>query len=561
MKAINNITKTLIGGLICFLIGLSSCNFLEFDQSVGYKSQKEVYETFASAERSLTHVYSFLENDFGSIGGAMRDCATDDAHYVWSNGIVHVYNDGRWSPINTIDVAWNEYYTAIRAANQFIKSMTETDFSKFQWNADYETWAEQSKYWMYEAQFLRSLYLFELARRYGDIPLATDIYTVDNVNQLAKSKFADVISYIVDQCDIIADKLPLNYATVPGKQTGRVTQGAVLALKARALLYAASPLYSTYDQSKWSAAAKAARAVIELGNYSLVNEENINNLNSKELILECRMAPSCDFEKKNYPISFDKGNTGTCPTQNLVDAFQTINGFDVALTENGWESNDPQFDTKFPYAKRDKRFYNTVLYDGGMFKGKEMACYEGGSEGQPIIGASQTGYYLKKYIIESVDLAPVEKPMNHYWVLFRYAEMVLNYAEAMNQAYGADYFEADDRLMLSATKAINMVRARVNMPDIPAGLDKTAFQKVLVREKRVEFAFENQRFWDVRRWKIGQSTQCEIAGVKILKTGDGKRYERVLVETRQWDDKKYLYPFPMSELYKNTNLYPQNTGW
>lgn len=207
MKVENNLMsrcilrgKMSVGGLLLLTgMGLSSCNFLDFDQSIGFDSQEEVYEVFSRAEQSLTQVYTYLEHDFGSIGGAMRDCATDDAHYVWSNGEVHTFTNGRWSATNTIDAEWNNYYTGIRAANLFIKSMEENDFSKYKWNNDYDTWMEKSQYWIYEARFLRSLYLFELAKRYGDIPLATGIYTVEDVNLLPKSKFADVIAYIAQE--------------------------------------------------------------------------------------------------------------------------------------------------------------------------------------------------------------------------------------------------------------------------------------------------------------------------------------------------------------------------
>lgn len=552
--------KSLSSVLIFFVVGFSSCNYLNFDQSIGFDSQAEVYEVFSRAEQSLTQVYTYLEHDFGSIDGAMRDCATDDAHYVWTNGDIHTYNNGRWSSTNTIDAVWSNYYSGIRTANQFIKSMEETDFSKYKWNSDYQTWADKSKYWVSEARFLRSLYLFELAKRYGDIPLATGIYTVEDVNLLTKKSFADVIGFIAQECNDVASILPDSYNNVSGKQTGRITKGAALALRARALLYVASPLYSADDRQKWITAAKAAKDVMDLGDlYQLVDEETVNNLASKELILERRMASSCEFEKRNFPISFDKGNTGTCPSQNLVDAFQTKNGYDVTLTENGWQSSDPTFDPKNPYANRDKRFYKTVLYDGANFKGKVLGCYEGGAEGQPVVGASKTGYYLKKYIMETVDLSPNEKPAIHTWVLFRYAEVLLNYAEAMNKAYGPQAVEGS--FEMTALAALNKVRTRYGMPQITGISDKKEFQAKLEQEKRVEFAFENQRFWDLRRWMKGSEISKGIDGVKIVYEDGSKIYTRVKVENRTWVDKMYLYPIPMNELIKNNNLYPQNGGW
>lgn len=431
--------EVILGFLFLSLIGLSSCNYLDFDQSTGYDSQAEVFEQFERAENSLNQVYTYLEHDFGSIDGGMRDCAIDDAHYVWSNSEVHTFNNGNWSAIHTVDDDWSSNYQGIRAANLFIESMEQADFERYKWNSDYQTWVEKSQYWVSEARFLRSLFLFELARRYGDIPMPVDkLYTVDDVNTLGKTSFQDVMAYIVKECKEVAEVLPNSYNDVAGKQTGRITKGAALALRSRALLYAASPLYSEDNRQKWIDAAKAAKDIMDLNIYQLVNEEVVNNLSSKELILERRMASSCDFEKKNFPISFDKGNTGTCPSQNLVDAFQTKNGYDVTLTENGFESDDPDFDSQKPYTDRDPRFYKTVLYDGAIFKNVQLDCSEGGSEGLPTVGASETGYYLKKYVMESVDLSPVEKPAIHCWVLFRYAEVLLNYAEAMNNAYGPE---------------------------------------------------------------------------------------------------------------------------
>ena len=189
-----------------------------------------------------------------------------------------------------------------------------------------------------------------------------------------------------------------------------------------------------------------------------------------------------------------------------------------------------------------------------------MACYNGGSEGAPTVGASQTGYYLKKYVMEDVSLSPTEQSKIHTWVLFRYAEIVLNYAEATNKVLGPDGTDAE--LGVSARTALNQIRTRALMPAIPASVtSKEAFQEALMREKRVEFALEGHRFWDVRRWKVANLTQEKIYGVNIVLDGDTKTYTRVEIEDRTWNDKKYLFPIPARELYNNSNLYPQNPGW
>lgn len=562
MKKHFSILKKLpvVGAMIFISAGFVSCNYLDFDESSGYETPESLFDVFNRAETFLTNVYSYLPSDLGSFNGAMQDCATDDAQYVWTDNNIHTFNNGRWSQSYTIDDNWKHYYEGIRAANQFIKIIKEIDYSKYKWDNDYESVIQKVDVKVAEARALRAFFLFELAKRYKDIPLAIDIYTPETANTITKSSFADVIDYISTECLEASKKLLANYETDAKGETGRITKGASLALRARALLYAASPLYAGTDGDnldKWKAAAAAAKNVMDLNLYSLVKEKNINNLASKELIYERRVPLSCNFEKFNFPISFDKGKTGNCPSQNLVDAFQTKKGFDVVLTENGFESDDPDFKKEKPFENRDPRFYSTILYDGATFKGKILNCAEGGDEGYTVNGASKTGYYLKKYVEEDVELSPVEKPVYHYWVLFRYAEVLLNYAEAMNMAYGAD--AKPEGYTMSATDALNKVRERADMPQIETGLDKDEFQEKVERERRVELAFEGHRFWDVRRWK--KAGDVSLKGVRIVNAGGKKTYKPVVLENSKWEDKMYLYPIPVRELYINKNLYPQNEGW
>lgn len=551
---------------------LSSCNYLEFDQSSAYDTAEEAYATIERTEQHLTQAYTYLDTDFGSINGATRDCATDDAYYVWSSSTVHEMNDNRWSSLNTIDSKWSNLYQGIRTANQFIVNFQNTDFSAYEHNTDYPTWVEYMQYWEAEARFLRSYFIFELAKRYGDIINPKDsVYEISEVNDLTKSSFDEIVEYIAEECSEIAEQLPLSRS---GALTGRITKGAALALKARALLYAASPLHTEDDSAKWVRAAEAAAEVIDLGQYSLVSEESVNNANSVELILERRTATSYAFESLNFPNSFENGGTGVCPTQELVDAFETTSGHTVTLEQatdgsGTWEwktdASSDDFNPQLPYTKRDSRFYKTILYDGVSFKGVEIETESGGLNDPAIYGASPTGYYLKKYIIEDVSISAPTSSQIHTWVLFRYAEMVLAYAEAMNEAYGPTGCSEDDPDAMTALEAINLVRVRASQPahdELDASSEET-FRTLLQREKRVEFALEGHRFWDVRRWMIGESTQSEISGVNIVEdeTISYRTFERVVVQQRSWAEKKNLYPIPIDEIYKNSNLNPQNTGW
>lgn len=544
--------KYLLSTLLAFGVSLSSCDYLDYTESSGY-NKEDMFVYFERAKGMLTTVYSYLPADFGNFGGATRAAATDEAEYAWSTSNIIRYNNGSWSPILTIDDVWGNYYYAIRTANMFLENH-QKDFTNIEWNDDYELLMKQYQYYPYEARFLRAFYYFELVKRYKNVPLITTCLELEEANKVEPAGFEKVIGFIVNECDEIAGKLPASYKDMPGAETGRITQGAVMALKSRALLYAASPLYAgTSDREKWVKAAGAAKALIDKadseGWYQLVNEDSWNNLSSKELILETRQGNSNNFERLNFPMGYEGGNSGTCPAQNLVDAFEMNDGsrFDWGNPEHVRNMYNPE--------KRDSRLFKTVLHNGAAFKNSTVETFVGGKNGTPLNGATPTGYYLKKYVLESVSLDPNNTTTGrHVWVLFRYAETLLNYAEALYEAYGdPDY--TDNTFTLSPRAAINRVRARAGMPEVATD----NFRERIRNERRVELAFEDHRFWDVRRWKIAGQT-IDIYGVKIEKQGDDWMYTRQLVDRRSWDDKMYLYPVSNGELFKNGQL-KQNPGW
>ena len=275
---------------------------------------------------------------------------------------------------------------------------------------------------------------------------------------------------------------------------------------------------------------------------------------------------SNSFEKYNYPVRFTMGKrtsmSGTYPTQNLVDAFQTAAGYDVTLEADGWHTEDPDFDVTKPYEGRDPRFARTILADGMTFKGSTIETFVGGADYSATrqdLG-TPTGYYLRRYIMETSDFTDEASVSNkHSWIVYRYAEAVMSYAEAANEYFG-NPDQTDANLHMTARAALNQIRANAGMPDVTV-TGAEAFRSAVQREWHVEFAFEDHRFWDVRRWKIGPETQKEIYGVQIIKGAEKKEYSRVLVENRVWADRMNLYPIPQSELFCNTNLKPQNPGW
>ncbi|MBQ3813182.1 MAG: RagB/SusD family nutrient uptake outer membrane protein [Bacteroidales bacterium] len=557
--------KKLVYILSAFILA-ASCNVLDFDESSSQYSRDDMYKTYSNIQKMLTNIYGYMPNkDIADVSSALRDCGSDDAEYADPDASVQRFTNGNWSPIQTVDDKWSLYY-GIRSANEFLESIETVDLSMYQYDTKYQRWLEHLAYYPYEARVLRAYYFFELARRYGDIAMPLTMLTAEEANAIEKTPFDEVIDFIVSECDACAPNLPATYVGLLDDEIGRVTNGFALAVKAKALLYAASPLHNpSGDKAKWKKAAEAAKAIIDLNQYKLDKAEKANNYLSQEVIFAIARSESQSFEKNNFPVRFTEGQrtsmAGTFPTQNLVDAFETKGGYDITLAADGWHTSDPAFDITKPYENRDPRFARAVLANGMSFKGSAIETFVGGKDYSATRSelGTPTGYYLRRYIQESTSFTPEASVTNkHQWIVYRYAEALLSYAEAVNEYLGSPS-ATDGTFTLSALDAINQVRANADMPDVEA-TTQAAFRDAVRREWRVEFAFEDHRFWDVRRWKIGQNVMNQIDGVEIVKNGSNLSYSRKMVESRTWSDKMNLYPIPQAETFNNPNL-TQNTGW
>jgi starch-binding outer membrane protein, SusD/RagB family len=370
-----------------------------------------------------------------------------------------------------------------------------------------------------------------------------------------RASLQEGINYVVQQLNEAAQVLPRDNSK--NWEKGRATKGAALALKSRLLLYAASPLYNA---GTWQAAADAAKAVMDLNKYSLnpdyanlfiAEEGNSNeiifarfyNLNSRHTALEIA----------NGPNGYDAWG-GNTPLQNLVDAYEMNTGKPIEAPDSGY---DPQN----PYANRDPRFYATILYNGAQYRGRSVETFTAGGkdskDGPSSWNTSQTGYYLRKFMD---DTNPIQNPWNvagrQPWIYFRYAEILLNYAEAQNEAVGPD---------ATVYEAINAIRSRpgINMPALPAGLSQAEMRERIRRERQVELAFEEHRFYDVRRWKIAEVTENAPAyGMAITKTGDTFTYTRkVALEGRRFEKQHYWLPIPRAEIQASGNKLQQNQDY
>lgn len=548
--------------ILCFASLLTSCSFMDCNES-DYYSLEEIRESYNRVKQFVTNTYGYLPSDFCSIDGAMLDAATDDAIHIYEKSAIQRFVNGAWAANYTVDDKFSTYYNGIHDANFYLENLTGLDFKSWENSDDYQDWMVNYANFEYEIRFLRAYFYFELVRRYQNVPLVTTVMTTDEANAAKPATAAQIFDFIISECAAIAGKLPVSYANMPGAEKGHATKATALALKARAALYAASPLYNTgNDNSKWVAAAEAAYEIIgkktELGlalDGSFANVFGATNHNSKEVILVRPTGTSSSFESANFPMGVTGGNTTTCPTENLASAFEMKDGkaFDwnnAAMSQN-------------PYKDRDPRFYLTVVHNGMQWPStKAVEIWEGGANGLPLTNATTTGYYLCKYVDKSItfNAGEASAKTNHNWVLFRYAEVLLNYAEAIVNAYG-DINHTTPNCGMSALQAVNEVRGRagVKMPALPGGLSATDFLKRVKNERRVELAFEGHRFWDLRRWKELDASK-DIYAVKITKSGDKVSYRKVTLESRTIEDKMYFYPIADTELFKNDNL-KQNPGW
>lgn len=540
------------------LLTTTSCDFMDCDESDNYTLQ-EIQGSYNRVKQFVTSIYGYLPSDFCNTHGAMLDAATDDAIHVYESSAIQRFVNGTWSANYTVDDKFAYYYNAIHDANYYLTTLSGLTFDTWENGDDYQDWMQNYDNYQYQVRFLRAYFYFELVRRYQNVPLITKPLSKTEANQIEPSSAQEVLKFIINECTEIAPKLPIKSTSIAQAENGRATRAMAMALKSRAALYAASPLYNTNgDNAKWTEAAKASHDIIAsagelgLGLDTYANLFKSKNYNSKEVILCRPTGTSKTFEQANYPMGVTGGNTTTCPTENLASAFEMKDG-------RAFDWNDPTIKAN-PYKDRDPRFYLTIVHNGMLWPAKKAVdISEGGANGLPLTNATTTGYYLRKYVDNSIsfEAGSTTAATHHNWILFRYAEVLLNYAEAMIHVNGnCDYKDAT--YTMSAREALNAVRKRAGMPEV-AACSQDEFLTRVKHERRVEMAFEGQRFWDLRRWKNLDETK-NIYAVRITHHNGVLSYEKTLLSERSVSDKLYFYPIANVELFKNKKLV-QNSGW
>jgi starch-binding outer membrane protein, SusD/RagB family len=467
-----------------------------------------------------------------------------------------------------------------------------------------------------QAYFLRGWTYFYLTALYGGVPIITKAYTLTDEFEVPRNTYEECINYVVGQLDSSAMHLTDTYAT-----DGHITKGAAMAFKARVLLYAASDLHNSAKNgqvtsgysnpellgyvggdaaARWTAAKNAAKAVIDLNKYSLYKAspaptdsvaQNFVELftssgTSEDILLQFFTAKT-DESWSGYNPALYCGPNGyhnwgnNTPLGDIVDEYEMRDGSKFDWANPTHKAN--------PYAHRDQRFYASVLYEGVpwrtrpsdallidpysriqvgyVYNGTTMIKAGLDTRSGPIEdwNGGKTGYYLRKWVDPSLDPQYVKQtvPFKH----LRYGEMLLNYAEACIEL-GQD---------AEAITYINMIRKRAGQPDLPA-LTGDALRQAYRHERRIELAFEDHRFWDVRRWMIGEAAYHQTSAVDVrysttetsvasYRKADGSTWSVPVFskrdtpgDARAWNKKCYFFPIYRDEMNKNTKLV-QNPGY
>ena len=523
-------------------------------------------ETGQSIETTLGTLWKFGNAFYAPIGygysvldSNLFAAATDEAQQTKVQSDASYFNKGVINAnLNPISNLYTNCYEGIRAANFFLdytangkgEYMIGMNRDTINDRPNYEKDLASLHWYQAEAHVARAYYYAELIKQYGGVPIVEEQYTAGRF--IPRSSYDEVVDYIVKEIDDYKDQLAVNWNNF-SERKGRFTLGAALAIKARVLLYAASPLHNPdKDIEKWKKAAAAAYEIIGNPHLNYALDGNYGNyfqgnrsLTSTETIYVVRREQSNMMESNNYPIATPGGASGITPTQNLVEAYEYVGTPDA---EN-------------PYANRDPRLTASIVTNGSTWNGYVIDQSVGGRYDMSAANASRTGYYLKKFLTDNLNLTQ-GATAQHNWVAYRYAEVLLNYAEAMNEAYGPDQAPAD--YTLTALDALQLVRDRASLQlPVVRATTRDEFRKAVKHERRIELAFEDHRYWDLLRWKDAMEVLNKpVRGVKVTKIGDGKwKYEETEVAARTFLERNYYMPFTRSEVENSNHTLEQNPGY
>ena len=531
------------------------------DTSLDLNSSGETVETNRGTIWSFANAfYSPIIYGYGVLDGNLFAAASDEAQQTAASSNALFFNKGMINEsVNPMWTYYNNCYEGIRAANFFLDYVADgKGVALLQLNrnlitdaASYARDLASLNWYIAEAHVARAYYYSELIKMYGGVPIVEKTQQQSGGELIQRSSYDECVEYIVREIDTWKDQLALNW-DADNTREGRFTLGAALAIKSRVLLYAASPLHNpTGDRDKWVRAAEAAKELLTNPNlsYTLAGDYGAlfrggNSLSSKEVIYLVRRAANNTMETNNYPIATSGGKSGVCPTENLVSAYEYI--------------GTPNPDN--PYANRDPRLEASIVTNGSTWNGRVIAQAAGETDDQARANASRTGYYLKKFLTDGLNLTQGQTAQ-HNWIAYRFAEILLNYAEAVNEAWGPSVVPAG--YPGSAAQALQYVRDRasLSLPAVDAGT-VDSFRSAVKHERQVELAFEDHRYWDLLRWKEAMTVLNQpVKGVKITRSGETYTYMVVDVADRTFAARNYYLPLMRSEIENSAGTLEQNPGY
>ncbi|RFS19343.1 RagB/SusD family nutrient uptake outer membrane protein [Chitinophaga silvatica] len=574
------------------ITGLFACQKQLDLPSDGRLTNTDIFNNYDRVKAYLNSCYGFCPSPVFE-----RTWATDEAQDAnianasstdsrnWYQGAVTSINYGS---ISVDGDPWTNLFTGIRKVNNFLANIGASRTIAGE---------DEKNSWIAQAHTLRALYYLQLIKRYGDVPKLDSVLSVGHdFSKDKKNKFNEIVTLILADCDA-ALKFPVQRMGFPWdiyeNQYGIMSRAVAYAIKSEAVLYAASPLWSdgtySWEQAKQITAEALSQCLAN--DYKLFSEvpatdiaqnayalyhligSNDRRSRDKETILHIGGQLQI-WKNAGLPSNLSVASAGSCPTQEMVDKYEMING-EAPITgySDGARLNPiinpaSNYDPANPYVNRDPRFYASIYYNGAVRNlaspASKIETAKGGKEGisQTDNKRTPTGYYMRKFNSnKSTSTTNLDGSIR----LFRLAELYLNFAEAANQAVGPDVAVTIGTFSMSARDAISAVRSRAGMPAFPAGMSKENFEKKYRNERAVELAFEGHRYFDVRRWKILDQTDKFVTGMEITNDAGTLTYKRFKFEDRNCFDNKFLlYPINQTEVDKVkqlTGISWQNPGW
>lgn len=581
-------------GFLLFGVLLNSCNDIYDYGDNGTLNYDIIFSDFKSTGYFLNKAYSYMPRyGSNSAGGTFLASFTDeaqDAQAIVNSPSLEYYNGKMSSSVNMLDgTLYSKLYEGIRICNIFLENIDNAT------NMQVESYRSK---WKGEAYILRAFYYLQLIKHFGPVPIIKENLPIDyDFSKISRPTFYENVKAIIDDCELALKEPELPMRVNLDVEKGSMSRSVAYAIMSQAILYAASPLWCD-GKNYWNEAltiTERAKKELELAGFGLYNptEPNIPGVYSKyqEYFLmspEYVENPSNDKETiyaqigqidaiwQNYglPMIPDVNRAGISPSQELVDSYETIDGVNIldlekpykddlhlipnynpkALVENGGKYNPEN-----PYENRDPRLHSTIYCNGDFYKLNTsqlpIETFVGGNCGisETNNRYTRTGYYLRKFAhYDSNKLANKDG----YYRYFRMAEIYLNFAEAS--------FYANGKPTTEAIEALNKVRRRAGIKELSGNISTKDFELRLRNERRVEFAFEEHRYFDLRRWRIQENFENIVTGMRIMKDDNMFKYNRLVVQERNVTDSKYLmWPIPLDEQnkYKKFGIDYQNPGW